>query len=593
MTRRPRRIVHGLRLGWAASPRLCVQLLLIALVKAIVPSVELWMSMRFVDAVVQSKRGATVADVMPSAIILGVLFGLDRVLAIHRQNQQSVLAHTVELYADGRLIDLMARVDVATFEDPAWQNQMERARRAPMRAGNLVFDAVDLVTSLVGLAAMMGLLGTLHPLLIALSAVPALPLVSAQRRTLRALYQHTIDWAPKDRERVYIADLLGRRATTKEIRAFGLETHFVERFRVHSIDRLAAFRAVHRRGNVLAVVGGVGMFAVVSLGYWFIGSQAIDGRLTAGALVAAIGAFAAISAQTGGLAQALVALQTHAAYLDDYFACLRAAPRLRAPPATLAAPGLAATLTSGLVIEGLRFAYAGGLEVLRGIDLHIAPGELVAIVGDNGAGKSTLVSLILKFYEPTAGRLTLGDVDIAHLDPRELRGRIGVLFQDFARYELAMRDNVRVGRIERHGSDDDVRAALDSASAATIVGKLRDGLDAKLGHLFEGAQDLSGGEWQRVALARLMYRRADLWILDEPTSNLDPEAEAAIFAELKHQLAGRMAIVISHRFSTVRAADRIYVLQAGQVIESGTHTELHALGGRYAALFEAQAAGFR
>jgi ATP-binding cassette subfamily B protein len=246
------------------------------------------------------------------------------------------------------------------------------------------------------------------------------------------------------------------------------------------------------------------------------------------------------------------------------------------------------------VFEDVAFTYPGGTEpALAGLSLEIRPGELVALVGDNGAGKTSLVKLLLRFYDADKGSVRIGGVDLKEVDPEDLRHRIGILFQDFTNYELSARENVNLGDVTRSSDDDAVLAALESARAADIVKGLRDGLDAKVGRLFEGGHDLSGGEWQRLALARLIYRDADIWILDEPTSALDPEAEAGIFAELREQLEGRIGIVISHRFSTVRIADRIAVIGDGRVTELGTHEELLALGGRYAHLFELQAAGYR
>jgi len=227
------------------------------------------------------------------------------------------------------------------------------------------------------------------------------------------------------------------------------------------------------------------------------------------------------------------------------------------------------------------------------LSLRIRDGELIALVGENGAGKSTLVKLLLRFYDADQGSVRVGGVDLKDLDPEALRSRIGVLFQDYASYELTIRDNVVMGRPDVEASDERVMEALCDARSDWLVKKMPNGLDSKVGRLFEGGHDLSGGEWQRLALARIMYRDADVWILDEPTSSLDPEAEAGIFAELKENLRGRIGIVISHRFSTVRIADRIAVVADGRVTELGTHEELLAAEGRYAQLFELQAAGYR
>jgi ATP-binding cassette subfamily B protein len=227
------------------------------------------------------------------------------------------------------------------------------------------------------------------------------------------------------------------------------------------------------------------------------------------------------------------------------------------------------------------------------LSLQIRSGELIALVGENGAGKSTLVKLLLRFYDVDRGSIRVGGVDLRDLDPEELRSRIGVLFQDYASYELSVRENVGMGRPDGVIDDNRVTEALRDSRSEWLVKKMSKGLDSRVGRLFEGGHDLSGGEWQRLALARIMYRDADIWILDEPTSSLDPEAEAGIFAELKENLRGRIGIVISHRFSTVRIADRIAVVADGRVTELGTHEELLRADGRYAQLFELQAAGYR
>ncbi|MFM8532400.1 MAG: ABC transporter ATP-binding protein [Acidimicrobiia bacterium] len=252
------------------------------------------------------------------------------------------------------------------------------------------------------------------------------------------------------------------------------------------------------------------------------------------------------------------------------------------------------SVEAGIEFDEVTFTYPGGPEpAVSNLNLHIRGGELIALVGENGAGKSTLVKLLLRFYDPTGGAVRVGGADLRELDPDALRSRIGVLFQDYASYELSVRENVQMGWPGRLDDDSRVLAALQDARSDWLLTKMPKGLDAKVGRLFEGGHDLSGGEWQRLALARIMYRDADIWILDEPTASLDPEAEAAIFAELKQIPKGRIGIVISHRFSTVRIADRIAVIADGKISELGSHEELMRANGRYAHLFELQAAGYR
>ncbi len=235
---------------------------------------------------------------------------------------------------------------------------------------------------------------------------------------------------------------------------------------------------------------------------------------------------------------------------------------------------------AGIEFDDVSFTYPGSSEpAIEGLNLHIRSGELIALVGENGAGKSTLVKLLLRFYDVDHGAVRVGGADLRELNPGELRNRIGVLFQDYASYELTVRENVAMGRPGGAVDDAKVLSALRDSRSESLVKKMPHGLDSKVGRLFEGGHDLSGGEWQRLALARIMYRNADIWILDEPTSSLDPEAEAAIFAELKAMLKGRIGIVISHRFSTVRIADRIAVIADGKVNELGSHEELVKAGG--------------
>jgi ATP-binding cassette subfamily B protein len=289
-----------------------------------------------------------------------------------------------------------------------------------------------------------------------------------------------------------------------------------------------------------------------------------------------------------------VAVDQHTTFLDDYFSFLAIEPLVPVPAKPHAMPRSPDRSTSGIEFDNVTFSYPGGTEpAVAGLSLHIRSGELIALVGENGAGKSTLVKLLLRFYDADQGSVRVGGVDLKDVDPEALRSRIGVLFQDYASYELSIRENIVMGRPDGNADDERVMEALRDSRSEWLVKKMPKGLDSKVGRLFEGGHDLSGGEWQRLALARIMYRDADIWILDEPTSSLDPEAEAGIFAELKENLKGRIGIVISHRFSTVRIADRIAVVADGRVTELGTHEELLRAAGRYARLFELQAAGYR
>jgi ATP-binding cassette subfamily B protein len=329
----------------------------------------------------------------------------------------------------------------------------------------------------------------------------------------------------------------------------------------------------------------------LALAYVFVAVRGLALAIDPGGIVLVIGAFGSVAGTLGNISSTFVSVDQHTTFLEDYFSFLAIGPLVPTPAKPKAPPPGPIT---DIVFDHVGFQYPGGTEMaVQGLNLHINGGELVALVGENGAGKSTLVKLLLRFYDASEGSIRVGGVDLKEWDPEELRSRFGVLFQDYASYELSVRENVAMGRPGAAVDDARVMEALHDSRSEWLVSKMPKGLDSKVGRLFEGGHDLSGGEWQRLALARIMYRNADVWILDEPTSSLDPEAEAAIFAELKENLKGRIGLVISHRFSTVRIADRIAVVADGKISELGSHQELLKANGRYAQLFELQAAGYR
>ncbi|HSP69935.1 MAG TPA: ABC transporter ATP-binding protein, partial [Bryobacteraceae bacterium] len=394
-----------------------------------------------------------------------------------------------------------------------------------------------------------------------------------------------------ERERGYLGDLLVQPRTTKEIRAYVLADYLLERHRKVSEDLLKQREQMYRSATRVSMLTGLVAGTTLALAYVFIAIRGVEGTISPGGVVLVIGAFTAVAGTLGQISSTFVSVDQHTTFLDDYFSFLAIDPLIPVPAKPHPDPDWH---IDAIDFDNVTFQYPGGTEpAVAGLNLNIRHGELVALVGENGAGKSTLVKLLLRFYDADQGSVRVGGVDLKDLDPEVLRSRIGVLFQDYASYELSVRENVVMGRPDGEVRDERVMEALRDARSEWLLKKMPKGLDSKVGRLFEGGHDLSGGEWQRLALARIMYRDADIWILDEPTSSLDPEAEAAIFAELKENLKGRIGIVISHRFSTVRIADRIAVIADGHVTELGTHEELLRAGGRYAELFELQAAGYR
>jgi ATP-binding cassette subfamily B protein len=438
---------------------------------------------------------------------------------------------------------------------------------------------------------MASLLASLHYMLVVLAIAAAALSLALESRVTSKLYEFFYKETPEERERGYIGDLLVQPRTTKEIRAYVLADYLLGRHSNLSENLYRQRALMYRSGTRVSILTGIVTGTTLALAYLFVSIKGVEGVIDPGGVVLVIGAFTSVSSTLAQISSTFVSVDQHTTFLDDYFSFLSIDELVKKVDNPEPLP---AKFDKGIVFNNVSFKYPGSAEyAIREFNLNINSGELIALVGENGAGKSTIVRLLLRFYDVDSGSITIGGVDVKNTDPEELRNRIGVLFQDYANYELTVRENVTMGRPNAEVLDDRVLESLRDARSEWLVKKMPNGLDSKVGRLFEGGHDLSGGEWQRLALARIMYRDADIWILDEPTSSLDPEAEAAIFAELKENLKGRIGIVISHRFSTVRIADRIAVIEDGKVSEVGSHQELMKAGGRYSQLFELQAAGYR
>jgi ATP-binding cassette, subfamily B, bacterial len=580
-------LVRGIGMAWRASRAHFLAMAALALFTAALPALEVWLGKHLIDLIIAHDKPAAV----PTAIGLGVVFGVHRLLGSIRFHLQDAFSQRVVAHVMREFLAKAASIDIGHLDDPSWHDRASRARRdADWLPAQMTYMTFEILGSSATVIGMVGLLSTMHPALGGLALVSVMPWLLIQRRITRRLFEFRTTHTAADRERDYMASLLAEPEFAKEVRSFGLTGHFLDRFTRISDENLRERERLLGNANWWTALSGLWTTATVGVAYYFLGARGLNGELTPGDLAAAFGAFTLVASEASLMAFQFGQLERFATFLDDYFAFMAVEPLL---PLATHPTRLPAVLKPGVVLEGVHFMYPRGTrEALAGLDLEVRPGELVALVGENGAGKTTIVNLLSRFYDPTAGRVLIGGVDLREVDPAELRSRLGVLLQDFVKYQLTLRDNVQLGRLERAASDQDIMASLEAARARFLLDQAN-GLGVRVGRLFDGGHELSGGEWQRLALARLIFRGADLWILDEPTSNLDPEAEAAIFAELKHQLAGRMAIVISHRFSTVRVADRIYVIESGRVLESGSHDELVAARGRYADLFEVQAAGYR
>src|SRR4051812_16365028 len=584
---------QGMALAWTASPRSLVRYSLLGIVSATMPPISVYLGAALVNRIAEARlHNLQFSDMLPIVLGLWLVTGVQRAIGAYTGYGRNLFVRRVQLEAERRLLAQASRLDVGHFDNSDWHDRLARAKRdISWRPGDLTWSVLGLSGNLVTIVLMASLLASLHYVLVVLALAGAVLSLILERRVTSRLYEYFYKETPEEREREYIGDLLVQPRSTKEIRAYVLSDYLLGRHGKLSENLFKQRELMYRSATRVSMLTGLVGGTTLALAYVFLAIRGVEGSIDPGGVVLVIGAFTAVSGTLGQISSTFVAVDQHTTFLDDYFSFLAIAPLVPPPPARVAARGWH---IHDIDFDRVTFTYPGGREpAVEDLTLHIRRGELVALVGENGAGKSTLVKLLLRFYDADQGEVRVGGINLRDLDPEELRSRIGVLFQDYASYELTVRENVVLGRPGGVPDDERVRQALRNARSEWLLQRMPHGLDARVGRLFEGGHDLSGGEWQRLALARIMYRDADIWILDEPTSSLDPEAEAAIFAELKENLRGRIGLVISHRFSTVRIADRIAVIAGGRVTEIGSHEDLLRAGGRYAQLFELQAAGYR
>ena len=583
----------GMELSWAASPRSLIKFSLLGMLNATMVPISVYLGALLVNRILDLRNHA-----ISLSSVLWVVFGLfivvtiKQVISAYMGYGKILFQRRVELEAEKRLLAKASKVDIGHFDNSNWHDRLARAKRdVSWRPGDLTWSVLGLSENIVSIILMASLLASLHYLLLILALVAAVLSLILESSVTSKLYEYYYKVTPEERERGYIGDLLIQPKTAKEIRAYVLADYLLRRHNNLSESLLRQRTLIYKSATRVSLLSGFVTGTTLALAYLFVSLKGAEGSIDPGGVVLVIGAFTSVSSTLALISSTFAAVDQHTTFLDDYFSFLSIDDLINKVENPQSLP---VHLNQGIVFDNIGFTYPGSNEkTIAGFSLNIKPGELIALVGENGAGKSTIIRLLLRFYDVNEGSIKVGGIDLRDTHPEALRNRIGVLFQDFVNYELSVCENVMMGRPDADFSEERVLESLRDARSEWLVKKMPNGLHSKVGRLFEGGHDLSGGEWQRLALARIMYRDADIWILDEPTASLDPEAEAAIFADLKENLKGRIGIVISHRFSTVRIADRIVVLADGKVSESGSHEELMNAGGRYSELFELQAVGYR
>ena len=578
---------------WGASKPLATGSLLLRGISALFPLATLWVSKLIIDLVVRAIRHQAYDHNLIWKLLL-----LELLLAIGSDTLgrfisliDSLLGDLFSNHVSLRLMEHAARLDLVSFEDPVFYDRMERARRQSSARLGLLASLAGMAQQLLTLLSLLSAVIFFYPWLLLLLAAATLPVFWGETRFAMLNYSMLFRYTPERRELDYLRFLGASNESAKEVKIFGLGTHLAERSRT-LFDRfyaenrvLAIKRAVHGvLLNLVPTAAYYGAYALIIL-------RALAGTLSVGGLTLMVGAFSRARNIMDSLVSGLVGVSEQALFIKDLFDFLETAPTIVSKPGAVPPPN---PIRSGFEFQGVSFSYPGQeKKVLDNISFSFYPGERIALVGENGAGKTTLVKLLARLYDPTEGRILLDGVDLRDYDVDELRKEIGVIFQDYMRYDMLVSENIGFGRINEITNETRVRQSAEKSLAAAVVANLPKSYNQMLGRRFEGGVDLSTGQWQKMALARAYMRDAQILILDEPTASLDARAEFEVYQRFVDLTAGKMAVLISHRFSTVRMADRILVLEYGRIAEQGSHQHLVAQGGKYAELFELQAAGYR
>ena len=587
-----RSIPPYLRLIWDTSRPMTAGSILLRLIQAALPTAILYVGKLIIDEVVRLlESGDGDTDYLWKVVALELVLALATDLLSRATTLIDGLL--TDLISNRTSVDIMrhaATLDLYQFEDAEFYDKMERARRQTSGRAVLMSQLLAQFQSTITLVVLGVSVVAFNPWLILLLVLAVIPSFIQENYFNQQKYSLTRSWTPERRELDYLRYIGASDVTAKEVKIFGLAEFITERFDVLSMKYYRRNRDLSVRragwGAFFSVIGSVVYYGA----YVLIIMQTISGVITIGTLTFLAGAFRRMQQGLRNILSRFASIGENALYLTDLFDFLAIRPDIADRPDAIPFP---AKVQEGWVFENVSFRYPGAEDyAIRNLSFELPAGQKLALVGENGAGKTTLVKLLARLYEPTEGRILLDGRDLRTYRLAELRDNVGVIFQDFFRYQMQVRENIAVGRIEAIGDEAAIRESATKSLAAEVVATLPDGYDQLLGKRFAGGRDLSGGQWQKIALARAYMRDAQLLILDEPTSALDARAEYEVFERFTELIAGKTAVLISHRFSTVRMADVILFLEFGQRLELGSHDDLMELGGRYAELFRLQARGY-
>ncbi len=588
---------RAIDLVWTTSKGLTVLLAVLTLIAGLLPAGAAWIGQQIVDSVVSAAAAVDAGAEPEFSFVLGwvaleggimiALSGAQKGLTVCQSLLRAMLGHRVNVM----ILEKALTLQLSHFEDSEFYDKLTQARReASSRPLSLVNRTFGLIQNAISLISYAALLIAFSPWAVLVLVVGGLPAFLVEAKFSGDAFRLFRWRSPETRKQMYLETVLANDQYAKEVKLYGLGPLLLERYRkifsiVFSEDR----RLTLRRGFWSFTLGLLGTAAFYGAYAW-IAVETVLGRISLGEMTMYLLVFRQGQSAVGASLSSIGGMYEDNLYLSNLYEYLDQ-PIDSEPGDAVVGPEPG----DGVRFEGVSFAYPGSSSpALSNIDLHLEPGQSLALVGENGSGKTTLIKLLTRLYEPTEGRILLDGLELSQWDPEQLRARVGVIFQDFARYQMLVGENVGAGDVEAFDDEQRWQAAAELGMAHPFVQDMPEGYRTQLGRWFKDGRELSGGQWQKVALSRAFMRsKADILVLDEPTAAMDAEAEATVFDHVRNLTADRMAILISHRFSTVRSADHIVVLDHGRVVEQGSHEQLMAEHGRYARLFTLQAEGYR